>query len=233
MKSDQKKLYPIGKAVSRLKNAYPSLSISKVRYLEDEGLLAPRRTKGGYRQFGEDDILRLEEILKLQRDYFLPLHVIKEKMRDWDASKAVSKFRLESEKKAASQSESENEVYSADQAQKNTGVTADQLKGLENFGLLNPKQSDNGKMYDGSDITVMMIFHELSRYGIEPRHLRIYENMANKELMLFQQILSPKLRNKNRESKRKIRTDLTHLTELTDKLQRLLRKKAQEHSNIG
>lgn len=219
------KTYAIGQAVERLKGSFPSLSISKVRYLEDEGLLALRRTKGGYRQFTDEDLLRLEEILRLQRDYFLPLQIIKEKMRDWDASKAASKFRLEMEN-AGESVEEELEQMGLEEALKTTGLTIEEVKSLENFGLLNPKQTADGKTFDSDDLQVMRLYHELVKYGIEARHLRMYQNFSNKETVLFQQILAPQLRNKSQEMRRKIRADLNHLVSLTEKLQRLLREKS-------
>src|SRR4051812_49907817 len=70
----------IGAVCRRLQDEFPDISISKIRYLEDQGLLAPRRTRSGYRLFGEDDVERLETILRLQRDEFLPLRVIRQEL---------------------------------------------------------------------------------------------------------------------------------------------------------
>src|SRR5437762_13252668 len=74
------RLLTIGAVTRRLKDEFPDISISKIRYLEDQGLLAPRRTQGGYRLFSEEDVERLETILRLQRDEFLPLRVIREEL---------------------------------------------------------------------------------------------------------------------------------------------------------
>ena len=226
------KVFSIGQAVSRLKSSYPTLTISKIRYLEDEGLLEPRRTKGGYRQFTIDDLLRLEEILKLQRDYFLPLQIIKEKMHDWDSSKAASKYRLEMEAAGASEENEEAEKLKLEEALQKTGLTMEQAKSLENFGLLSPKQSADGKIVGPGDLQVMRLFHELVKYGIEARHLRIYENFSNKETMLFQQILAPQFKHRSQETRRKIKSDLNHLVSLTEKLQRLLREKTLSHLEL-
>lgn len=231
MKKIDIKVYTIGQVVSLLSGSYPNLSISKIRYLEDEGLLELSRTKGGYRQFSDDDLLRLEEILKLQRDYFMPLQVIKEKMRDWDASKAASRYRLEMEESDEAE-EGESEQTSLEEALAKTGLTAEAVKSLENFGLLRPKQTPEGKMVDSADMQVMRLYSELVKFGLEARHLRIYENFSNKETMLFQQILSPQLKHKNQETRRKIKSDLNHLVNLTEKLQRLLRDKSLGHLEL-
>src|SRR5439155_1678365 len=76
----KERLLTIGAVCRRLKGDFPDISISKIRYLEDQGLLTPRRTRGGYRLFGEEDVERLETILRLQRDEFLPLRVIRQEL---------------------------------------------------------------------------------------------------------------------------------------------------------
>ena len=233
MKNSANKFYPIGQVVKQLKNDYPSLSISKVRYLEDEGLVSPNRTKGGYRQFSDEDVLRLEEILKLQKDYFLPLQVIKEKMSTWDAKKAATKFRMDLEAENKTEKGKKRKTYSSEEAIMETKVTPEQLKGLQTYGLVVSSKVDDGKIYSQDDVLVMKVFYELSRYGIEPRHLRIYENLASKEVMLFEQIISPKMRGRGKESKKKVASDIRGLTELAERLQRLLRSKALENSKIS
>ncbi len=233
MKNSSKKYYPIGQVVNQLKSDYPSLSISKVRYLEDEGLVEPSRTKGGYRQFSDEDILRLEEILKLQKDYFLPLQVIKEKMKTWDAKKAATKFRLEIEAETKAEKGKKSKAFSSEEVIMETKITSEQLKGLQTYGLVSAKKADDGKVYSNNDVSVMKVFYELSRYGIEPRHLRIYENLASKEVMLFEQIISPQMRGRGKESKKKVASDISGLSELAERLQRLLRSKTLENSKIS
>jgi len=233
MKNGSKKYYPIGQVVSRLKGDYPTLSISKLRYLEDEGLMEPKRTKGGYRQFSDDDVLKLVEILKLQKDYFLPLQVIKEKMSGWDAKKAATKFRLEVEAESKAERGKKEKTYSAEEILKETRITSEQLKGLENYGLVDPREAEGRNIYSRDDVSVVKVFFELSKFGIEPRHLRIYENLASKEVVLFEQIIAPKMRSKGKESKKKVTGDIKGLSELAERLQRLLRGKALENSKLN
>ncbi len=195
--------------------------------------MEPERTAGGYRQFSNDDILRLEEILKLQKDYFLPLQIIKEKMRGWDAKKSATKFRLEVEAENKAEKGKKEKTYSAEAALKEAKVTSEQLKGLETYGLVDQKKAEDGKIYSQSDVSIMKVFYQLTKYGIEPRHLRIYENLSSKEVMLFEQIISPQMRGRGKESKKKITGKVKGLTELAERLQQLLRSKALENSKIS
>src|SRR3990172_13025778 len=115
----------IGQTVGRLKPVFPDLSISKVRFLEDEGLLKPGRTKGGYRLFSEEDIGRLEEILRLQSEKFLPLAVIKERMSGWRYSdRGIGKARRAEEARAAEESSSQKPI-SLDELVAGTAIRTD------------------------------------------------------------------------------------------------------------
>src|SRR6478672_8139993 len=121
------RLLTIGTVCRRLKPEFPDISISKIRYLEDQGLLTPKRTQGGYRLFGEDDVERLETILRLQRDEFLPLRVIREELA---AGAGKERRRRRS---AVGVGEEELDL---EELWDRAGVTADRARQLEDFGLL-------------------------------------------------------------------------------------------------
>src|SRR5207244_2827832 len=125
------RLLTIGAVCARLKEEFPDISISKIRYLEDQGLLSPRRTQGGYRLFSEEDVDRLETILRLQRDEFLPLRVIREEL----ASGASEKRRR---KRVAALGEQE-EGLDLDGLCERAGIDARRARELEEFGLLEPR----------------------------------------------------------------------------------------------
>ncbi len=158
------RLLRIGEVVRRLRDEFPDISISKIRYLEDEGLLTPRRTQGGYRLFSENDLERLQTILRLQRDEFLPLRVIKEEL---DAPAARERQRRRPTALGA-----EEESVGLDELVERAGITTDLAKELEEYGLLAPHGSGADKRYAESDIDVAAACAQLTRYGVAPRNLR-------------------------------------------------------------
>src|SRR5581483_8073103 len=139
----RERLLRIGEVVRRLHDEFPDISISKIRYLEDEGLLTPRRTQGGYRLFSAADLERLQKILRLQRDEFLPLRVIKDEL---DAPGAKERKRRRPTTLGA-----EEETITFDELCERAGVPPDLAKELEDFGLLAPVASGGVKRYPESD----------------------------------------------------------------------------------
>src|SRR5471032_2101256 len=159
----------IGEVVRRLREEFPDVSISKIRYLEDEGLLAPRRTQGGYRLFSEEDIERLETILRLQRDEFLPLRVIRQEL----AAPGTTKERRR--RRPAGLAEHEDELDLATLCER-AGITADQARELEEFGLLSPRVEGGERLYRETDAEIAAASGGLARFGIAPRHLRAFRS---------------------------------------------------------
>ena len=158
------RLLTIGTVCGRLKEEFPDISISKIRYLEDQGLLAPRRTQGGYRLFSEDDVDRLRTILRLQRDEFLPLRVIRQEL----SSPAAAERRR---RRPTGLSGPEPEVDAQELAER-AGVAPELLRELEEYGLLAPHSTDGGRRYRESDVDVAAVCGRMLEYGIGPRHLR-------------------------------------------------------------
>lgn len=226
---DRKETYSIGEAVERLQLRYPDLSISKVRYLEDEGLLTLARTKGGYRLFSDEDVSRLSEILRLQKEQFLPLIVIKERMKEWRADQAIAiDDGIENEEKSGEPTE----PIPLAAALKKTGSSSNTVKTLESFGLIKLQKEGDGLMVSESDFEILKIFMELSKFGIEPRHLRMYENQAQRETLLFQQILTPQLRHQSPKSRARATEELAKLLSQTEKLKRVVLRKALRTANL-
>src|SRR6188508_1736265 len=121
------RLLTIGTVCRMLKDEFPDISISKIRYLEDQGLLAPRRTQGGYRLFGEEDVERLETILRLQRDEFLPLRVIRQEL-----ASPTTKERRRRRKAGLAEPEV---LLDAETLAERADVRPEQVRELEEFGL--------------------------------------------------------------------------------------------------
>ncbi|MDI6688988.1 MAG: MerR family transcriptional regulator [Actinomycetota bacterium] len=213
----------IGEVVSRLKDKFPGLSISKVRYLEEEGLIKPERTKGGYRKFSEENIKRLETILRLQKKKFLPLDVIRERLRLLDKGESLPEFE-EVPLTECYPFPEETQVSLEDVSQL-AGLSTDEIKDLESFGIVKPKQTEEGRIFSSLDVNIMRIARSLSRYGIEPRHLRMYENFAEREASFFQQILLPTLKQKSPEGRERTIERLSELVKLSEEFKRLVLQK--------
>jgi DNA-binding transcriptional MerR regulator len=203
----------IGTVCSRLRSEFPDISISKIRYLEDQGLLKPRRTRGGYRLFDEEDVERLRTILRLQRDEFLPLRVIQQEL--------ASPSRGQRRRRRPIGLSEEEELTLADVC-KRAGVGEDLARELEEFGLLDPRGSGKDKRYGESDVEIASACAKLARYGIAPRNLRRFRTSAGQEASVIEQLVGPSLRSRNPERRKAGMEDLQALAGLSQELSQLL-----------
>jgi DNA-binding transcriptional MerR regulator len=208
------RLLTIGTVCGMLKDEFPEISISKIRYLEDQGLLAPRRTQGGYRLFSEEDVERLETILRLQRDEFLPLRVIRQEL----ASPAT---RDRKRRRTTGLTGDESELDLAELCER-AGIDARLARELEDFGLLNPRTAGGQKRYAELDADIAHACGRLARFGIAPRHLRGFRTAADREAGLIEQVAGPALRARNPERRRAGLEDLETLAEVAQQLGQLL-----------
>src|SRR5438477_863662 len=208
------RLLTIGAVCRRLHDEFPEISISKIRYLEDQGLLAPRRTRGGYRLFSEEDLERLQTILRLQRDEFLPLRVIREEL-----ASPYGKDRKR--RRPAALSQPEDEIDLAELCDR-SGATMELAKELEDFGLLVARTEGGQKYYFESDADVAAACVQLQRFGIDPRHLRTFRTAADRAAALIDQLVAPALRSRNAERRAPGMQDLPLLAELAQELSQLL-----------
>jgi DNA-binding transcriptional MerR regulator len=213
--STSERLLTIGTVTRRLQEEFPEISISKIRYLEDQGLLAPRRTQGGYRLFSEEDVERLETILRLQRDEFLPLRVIREELS------APGKATKGPKRRRGGLSAAEDELDIGELCER-AGVTPALARELEEFGLLAPRTDNGTKLYGEGDADVAATCAKLARYGISARHLRTFRTAADREAGLLEQIVSPALRSRNPERRQAGLDELQNLAELAQELSQLL-----------
>ena len=211
--SNASRLLTIGAVARRLRDEFPDISISKIRYLEDQGLLAPRRTQGGYRLFSEEDVERLETILRLQRDEFLPLRVIREELSSPGVAKTAKKRR--------GLSAAEEELDLGELCER-AGVAPALARELEDFGLLAPRSDNGAKLYGERDVEVAATCAKLARYGISARHLRTFRTAADREAGLLEQIVAPALRSRNPERRQAALDELQNLAELAQELSQLL-----------
>lgn len=224
--SSEKDYLTIGEVVSRLCGEFPDLSISKVRYLEEEGLIKPRRTKGGYRKFSEEDVKRLELVLRFQRDKFLPLNVIRENL-EATAEGEVSLPEMGVPEEVVPSPE-EAEPLDVVEVVRTFGFTPEQIRSLEEFGIVKPRQSEGGKVFDPIDLEILKLTRELQKFGLEPRHLRMYENFVDRETSFFQQILLPLLKQRGPDGIKRAKQLLSELTKLGERLKHLLLQRSLE-----
>jgi DNA-binding transcriptional MerR regulator len=208
------RLLTIGAVCRRLQPEFPDISISKIRYLEDQGLLAPRRTQGGYRLFGEDDVERLETILRLQRDEFLPLRVIRQEL-----SSPASKERRR--RRPAGLTGEESDLDLAELCER-AGITTQLGRELDEFGLIASVSSDGEKRYGEGDVDIATACAQLSRFGISARHLRTFRTAADRQAALLEQLVATALRSRNPERRQAGLEDLHELADLAQELAQLL-----------
>lgn len=202
----------IGDVLARLKIDFPDLTISKIRFLEQEGLVTPERTASGYRKFSAGDVSRLKYVLAQQRDHYLPLRVIKDQLAAIDrglvpsgtsAGPRVPHVSIAAIEDNAPTAEHFRPARAAlrlsrDELLNAAGLRKEQLRELEQFGLITPKP---GGHYDDDALSVGKIVAELARFGLEGRHLRAFRSAAEREVGLFSQVVGPMSRQRGGEAK--------------------------------
>jgi DNA-binding transcriptional MerR regulator len=213
-------LLTIGAVCDRLKEEFPDISISKIRYLEGEGLVTPKRTQGGYRLFSEDDVERLQTILRLQRDEFLPLRVIREEL-------AAARPNDRRRKRSRALDDAEPEL-GLDELCAAAGIDSQLARELEEFGLLKPRIQAGERLYADVDVDVARACGQLAGYGIAPRHLRQFATAVGREVALLETFAAPTLRARNPQRRKQALADFQRLAELTQELaQRLFWRDAR------
>jgi DNA-binding transcriptional MerR regulator len=226
----------IGEVLVAVKTEFPDITISKIRFLESEGLIEPERTPSGYRKFYEEDLERLKSILRMQRDEYLPLKVIKERLLKQDAGE------LEEPSEPVEEEDTSGEVDEVlaepatglqmpiEEMSAATGVDRERIKELEAYGLVCSHGPESARYYDGDDYVVLTILRDFFRFGVEPRHLTMYKHFAEREASFFETIVMPTLRQRNPDARRAASDSLAELSRVSRKLkQALLRTNLREH----
>ena len=220
----------IGEILLTLKTEFPDITISKIRFLEGEGLIDPERTPSGYRKFHQEDVDRLRLILRMQRDEYLPLKVIRERLEKGDEEPGL--------RHPAGTELGDDELaipptglhMSVEELSAATGVDRSRIRELESFGLLCTHSMNGETYYDGDDFIVLSIARDFFKFGIEPRHLSMYRHFAEREATFFESIVMPTLRQKNPDARRAASESLTSLATLSRKLkQALLRSNLRQY----
>ena len=212
----------IGEVLSKLRNDFPDVTISKIRFLETEGLLEPARTPSGYRKFTSNDLERLRYVLSAQRDQYLPLRVIKENLDALDRGlqPAVNGSKGMVPRVAAIDGEvtnllsDKNLKLTRSELLEAANISEKQLSELESYGLISIK----GRYYDGDCLEIARVVSELSAFGIEGRHLRSYKTAADREIALIGQVIAPLLKQRGSESTARAQEVERELASLSIKL---------------
>jgi DNA-binding transcriptional MerR regulator len=209
------RLRTIGAVCEELREEFPDISVSKIRYLEDQGLIAPRRTRGGYRLFAPEDIERLTTILRLQRDEFLPLRVIREELDGPGSSPDRAKRR------SIGLTGREEEISAAELCDR-ASVTPDFLRELEEYGVVRSRTEAGQRLYLESEADITAACARLARFGVDARHLRTFVTAAGRQATLVEQLVAPAMRSRNPERRKGALEDLEALARVSQELSHLL-----------
>jgi DNA-binding transcriptional MerR regulator len=220
----RQKAVTIGAVCKSLHQEFPDISISKIRYLEDQKLLAPRRTQGGYRLYTQSDIQRLRTILRLQRDEFLPLRVIRQELAGGRADNDVAPpgGDRHAVRRAMVTVREHGALYSIEDVVEETGADPKLVSELVEFGVIKGETRGGARYYDETEREIIRAVSELARYGVGGRNLRVFRSSADREAQLLQSILAPALRSRNPERRKEAIEALENLASVTTHLKHLL-----------
>jgi DNA-binding transcriptional MerR regulator len=224
------KAVTIGAVCKALVQEFPDISISKIRYLEDQKLLTPRRTQGGYRLYTQNDISRLRTILRLQRDEFLPLRVIRQELAGGRTERDVAPGTLGSRdaaerlgvRRSAVAVRDQGAQYALQDVAEETGADAGLIRELVDFGVIKGESRAGTQFFDETEREIIRAVSELARYGVGGRNLRVFRSSADREAQLLQSILAPALRSRNPARRKEAIEALENLASVTTHLKHLL-----------
>jgi DNA-binding transcriptional MerR regulator len=214
------KLLTIGTVVERLRGEFPDISVSKLRYLEEQGLVMPRRTKSGYRLYSQDDFGRLVRVLGMQRDEYLPLKVIRRELERSPASPLPS--TRQGLRKTDLLAVGEEREYTAEEILHMTGADATLLSELEEFELVHARQVSGVRRYTETDVGIAGAATQLALLGLRPKNLRVVKSAVDREIGLIEQVLLPALKSNRQERRREGLEQLDDIVQASTQLRQLL-----------
>ena len=224
----------IGEVLDRLRSDFPGVTIPKIRFLEDKGLIKPDRTPSGYRKFSVDDIDRLRYILRMQRDHYLPLRVIGEHLDAIDRGMkpppidplvpTIPTVALAADGTPSPKSftRRDNLRLSRKELLKIAEVSEELLTDLEQFGLITPRAGTG--LYDTDALVIATTARELAEFGLEPRHLRAFKTAADREVGLVEQVVAPQKRGRDAAARGRAEETVSEIAALSVRLHATLVK---------
>jgi DNA-binding transcriptional MerR regulator len=219
--SRPRKALTIGAVAKILSQEFDDISISKIRYLEDQKLLSPRRTAGGYRLYSQADVERLTTILRMQRDEFLPLRVIRQELATGDFTKPRAGESSGIARRAMSV-DGAVAAIGQEELMEQAGVSESFLRELQEFGIVQPRRHDGRNTYDETDLEIVRAAAELSRFGVGGRNLRVFRSSADREAALLEQIVGASLRSRSQARRREAVENLESLAGICGHLKHLM-----------
>jgi len=229
----RQKSITIGTVCKALAQEFPDISISKIRYLEDQKLLTPRRTPGGYRLYTQGDVARLRTILRMQRDEFLPLRVIRQELATGRAGDSAAtatpipgkrggREGMRPWRTSVSVREATGALYSLEDVLEETSADGKLVGELEEYGVVKGELRGGVRYFDETEREIIGAVAELARYGVGGRNLRVFRSSADREATLLQQILAPALRSRNPQRRKEAVEALENLAAVATHLKHLL-----------
>jgi DNA-binding transcriptional MerR regulator len=216
-----RKALTIGAVAKILNREFDDVSISKIRYLEDQKLLSPRRTPGGYRLYTQADVERLREILRMQRDEFLPLRVIRQELAS-GGERGEGRSGSAAIRRAGSVDAAKGSRLTLDEVVDQTGVAPELIRELEEWRIVQPEQAEGQRVYDETDREIVKACGELSRFGVAGRNLRVLRTAADREAALLEAVIGPALRSSNHNRRKEAIENLETLATTCSNLTHLL-----------
>lgn len=225
--SKRSDLLTIGEVLNQVRSEFDDISISKIRFLEAEGLIVPSRTKSGYRKFSSSDVEKLRYILRMQRDHYLPLKVIKEHIEAIDRGLKPEIDEIEKPKVPSALVDlnqlgfkKSNIRVTREELVANTSITDQDLKESEDFGLI--KVLADKRHYDDIAVKTARVIAALSGFGLEPRHLKFLKSGSDRESSLIKQVASPMSRSKRPDAGEQALEMMREISNLTNQLHFIL-----------
>ena len=225
--SKRSDLLTIGEVLNQVRSEFDDISISKIRFLEAEGLIVPSRTKSGYRKFSSSDVEKLRYILRMQRDHYLPLKVIKEHIEAIDRGLKPEIDEIEKPKVPSALVDlnqlgikKSNIRVTREELISNTSITDQDLKESEDYGLI--KVLADKRHYDDIAVKTARVIAALSGFGLEPRHLKFLKSGSDRESSLIKQIASPMSRSKRPDAGEQALEMMREISNLTNQLHFIL-----------
>jgi DNA-binding transcriptional MerR regulator len=224
----------IGQVLDLLRPDFPGVTIPKIRFLEDKGLIKPERTAAGYRKFSDEDVDRLRYVLRMQRDHYLPLKVIGEHLDAIDRGlepppiesvvPTVPKVALAADglPSAESFARTSDLRLSRRELLKVAEIPAELLDQLEQFGLVSPRWATGH--YDSDALVIARTARELAAFGLEPRHLRAFKTAADREVGLVEQVVAPLARGRDAAARGRAEDAMSEIAALSMRLHATLVK---------
>lgn len=202
----EKQFLTIGELIKKFNKLYPDLTASKLRFLEYKGLISPKRSDSRYRLFGKEDVRKISYILKMQKDFFMPLDIIKKRISSVDFSKINRNEKIFKELQLELGKDYKIEkpkLTSLNEVKEKYKLSQSFINELLENNIISRREEDGKYIIDVEDMEIIKIAIDLSKFGIQIKHLKLFENFASRHASFIQQIILPMIKSSNRKINKK------------------------------